>query len=138
MAPTLISFAAPTGGVASFGAALQGASMAKRELFLQHNRPMRIGTTGAAVMVRCLAGTVWLTSSRQAGDVFLQAGESFTLDGYGLTLVEGLGDARVVLEPPLPHWMNAITVAKRGFLLSSLHERMRTVRFPRWRNPLAG
>ncbi len=112
--------------------------MTNRELYLQHNRPLRIDATGAAVKVKCLTGTVWLTSSAQAGDVFLQAGESFTLDGSGLALIEGLGDARVVLQPPVSRWMNAITVAKGWFLLSSLHERMRTVRFPRWRNPLAG
>jgi hypothetical protein len=53
-------------------------------------------------------------------------------------LVEGVGSARVVLQPPVSRLMRAITVAKRQFLLSSLHERMRTVRFPRWRNPLAG
>jgi hypothetical protein len=112
--------------------------MTNRDLFLQHNRPLRIDAMGTAVLVKCLAGTVWLTSSGRAGDVFLKAGESFTLDGSGLTLIEGLGDARVVLQPPVSRWMNAITVAKGWFLLSSLHERMRTVRFPRRRNPLAG
>ena len=115
--------------------------MTNRDLFLQHNRPLRIDAMGTAVLVKCLAGKVWLTSSGQAGDVFLQAGESFTLDGSGLTLIEGLGDARVVLQPPalpLLRWMRAIAITKGWFLLSSLHERMRTVRFPRWRNPLAG
>ncbi|MBA3033905.1 MAG: DUF2917 domain-containing protein [Gammaproteobacteria bacterium] len=112
--------------------------MTTRELALQHNRPLRIEAIEGVVLVKCVAGTVWLTSADRPGDVFLRAGESLAVHGYGLTLIEALGAARVVLQPPRPHWMRAITVAKRMFLLSSLHERMRTVRFPRWRNPLAG
>lgn len=105
---------------------------------LQHNRPLRIA---GGTRVECIAGQVWLTSTGQAGDVFLHAGERFTVDGHGLALIEALGTARVVLHPPalpLLRWMRAIAIPKSWFLLSSLHERMRTVRFPRWRNPLAG
>lgn len=112
--------------------------MTNRELFLQHNRPLRIDAMGAAVLVKCLTGTVWLTSSKCAGDIFLRAGDRFVVEGSGLTLIEGMGSARVVLQPPVSRWMSAIAVARSWFLLSSRHERMRTVRFPRWRNPLAG
>jgi hypothetical protein len=73
--------------------------------------------------------------------VFLHAGGRFTVDGRGLALIEALGTARVVLQPPalpLLRWMRAIAIPKRWFLLSSLNERMRAMRFPRRRTPLAG
>lgn len=109
--------------------------MRTREIALQHNQALPIR---GAMTVECVAGTVWLTSADRAGDVFLHAGESFAAHGRGLMLIEALGAARVVLQPPLSRWTRTIAVAKRCFLLSSPHERMRTMRFPRWRNHLAG
>lgn len=110
-------------------------SAVAKTITLQHNRPLRID---GAARIECIAGRVWLTSAGQAGDVFLRAGESFTVDGRGLALIEALGTARVVLQPPSLPWMRAIAIPKRWFLLSSPHERMRAMRFPRRRTPLAG
>lgn len=112
--------------------------MTTRELALQHNRPLRIEASGGVVVVECVAGTVWLTSADRPGDVFLRAGESLAVHGQGLTLIEALGDARVVMQPPLSYWMRAITVAKRLFLLSSPNGLLRALQYIRWRNPLAG
>lgn len=109
-----------------------------KAITLQHNRPLQIA---GATRIECIAGQVWLTSAGQAGDVFLHAGGRFTVDGRGLALIEALGTARVVLQPPalpLLRWMRAIAIPKRWFLLSSLNERMRAMRFPRRRTPLAG
>jgi len=105
---------------------------------LQHNRPLRIVR---ATRIECIAGRVWLTSAGQAGDVFLRAGERFTVDGRGLALIEALGTARVVLQPPalpLLRWMRAIAIPKRWFLLSSPDGLLRAMRLPQRRTPLAG
>lgn len=115
--------------------------MTSRELELQRNHPVRIEAAGGVVRVRCVAGTVWLTSATRAGDVVLRAGESRALRAQGLTLIEAIGSAgtaRVVLQPPLLGWMHAFSVAMKRFLLSWPHEYVRAVRFSRRRNPLAG
>ena len=41
----------------------------------------------AGCTVTCCAGTVWITQERDARDVFLATGESFTLDRPGLALI---------------------------------------------------
>lgn len=110
--------------------------MPDREIKLQYNQPLRIA---GALTVECAAGTVWLTSSGEAGDVFLHAGERKTLSGGGLTLIEAIGAGCIVrLHPPLSPWQRIIAVAKRRFLLSWLHEFMRAVRLFRRGNSVAG
>lgn len=101
---------------------------------LQHNCPLRIDPAAGRVL-ECVAGTVWITASATAGDVFLRAGERQRLAG-GLTLVEALGAARIVLHaaPTLRGRIFALGAA----VLSSIHERVRTMRFARRRTPLAG
>ena len=42
-------------------------------LTLQHNRPLRIA---GATRIECVAGTVWLTRTGGASDVFLRAGDA--------------------------------------------------------------
>ena len=103
-------------------------------ILLQHNCPLRIDGAAGRVL-ECVAGTVWITSAAAAGDVFLRAGESHRLGG-GLTLVEALGEARIVL-----HASSAIggrVFALGAAVLSSMHERMRAMRHTRRRTPLAG
>jgi hypothetical protein len=96
---------------------------------LQHNRPLRIdGPRGA--LLECTAGTIWITGTDMAGDLFLRAGERRHLGG-GRTLVEALGTAKIVLHPPVSRWQRILRAMGRGFLLSSRHEhtsrRLRTV-----------
>lgn len=84
------------------------------EILLQHNCPLRI--EGGGARLECVAGTVWLTNALTAGDVFLRPGERYCL-ADGLTLVEALGVARIVLYPPLSRRQRIISAAW-GFLLS--------------------
>lgn len=69
--------------------------MWNREIELQHNRPLRICRLAT---VECRTGTIWVTNSALAGDLFLRAGERRRLPA-GITLIEALGTARVVLRP---------------------------------------
>jgi hypothetical protein len=102
-------------------------------LALEHNRPVWI--TGAT-RIECVAGRVWLTCTNGSGDVFLRAGDAYVLAGSEHALAEALGQARITLqaEPSTGRRLFALVAG----VLSSLHERMRTLRFERWRTPLAG
>lgn len=69
------------------------------ELFLSENRPLRL--TGArGIRVFCQQGTVWITTTGRAEDVFLQAGQWHEIDSGALTLIEGIGQARIRFECP--------------------------------------
>lgn len=107
--------------------------MQANELGLSHNRPLRIA---GPVMLECMAGRVWLTHARLAGDVFLHPGDRYALDWPDSVLVEGLGPARVQLHVPVPLWRRAL--GRLLPVLSSVHERMRALRFSRRRNSLVG
>jgi hypothetical protein len=48
--------------------------------------------------VECLDGSVWITQDSDPRDVVLDAGEGFTLDRRGTTLVYALADAHVVVH----------------------------------------
>jgi hypothetical protein len=102
-------------------------------LTLEHNRPVRIA---GSTRIECVAGRVWLTQTGVAGDVFLWTGDSYTLDWPDMALVEALGEARIILHVAPAAWRRLITTGVA--VLSSLHERMRTLRLMRRRTPLAG
>lgn len=105
-------------------------------LTLQHNRPLRIA---GALRIECVAGTVWLTRTGGAGDVFLRAGEAYALGRHDVALAEALGGARIRLLRAPSRWCRVLAAATG--VLSSWHERMRTLRVVRWtgrRTPLAG
>jgi hypothetical protein len=89
------------------------------EIELGHNRPLRV--TCAGTTVECVAGTIWITSSGMAGDLFLRAGERYRLPS-GIALVEALGAARIVLHPS-DRLRSRIFSAVGGFLLSYAHGR---------------
>lgn len=69
--------------------------MWNREIELRHNHPLLIRQVAT---IECKAGTIWVTSSKLAGDLFLHAGERRRVPA-GVTLVEALGSARIVLRP---------------------------------------
>jgi hypothetical protein len=67
------------------------------EVCLQDNQPMRL--TGArGVGVTCTAGTVWITQSGVAEDIFLNPGQSFRIGNDALALVESIGGGKVRFE----------------------------------------
>ena len=54
---------------------------------------------GRGLVVRCLAGSLWITQDRDTDDVVLKAGQCFVLERRGLALVSSpIGPASVVVE----------------------------------------
>lgn len=50
--------------------------------------------------VACVRGGVWITQEVDSRDIFLDAGDSFTLDRAGLALVLAVRNAAVAIRPP--------------------------------------
>lgn len=50
--------------------------------------------------VACRSGSVWITQEADSRDNLLSAGESFTLDRRGLTLVLAWKDSGLVIQSP--------------------------------------
>lgn len=70
---------------------------AHENLQLHPNRPLRLDTARHAEL-RVDSGTVWITASGMAGDLFVSAGEGYRLPREGLVLAEAVrGIARVRL-----------------------------------------
>lgn len=69
---------------------------------------------GRAHVIDVFEGQVWLTQDGDVRDLFLEAGESFTVEGHGLTLLQALRDSRVLVseraEGALPRPMNAFAL----------------------------
>lgn len=66
------------------------------EVCLQDNQPVRLsGASGLRVI--CTAGTIWITVSGEAEDIFLTAGERYQVSSNALTLVESIGSGKIRL-----------------------------------------
>jgi hypothetical protein len=87
---------------------------------------------GRAHVIDVFEGQVWLTLDGDARDLFLEAGESFTVEGHGLALLQALRDSRVLVseraEGALPRPMNAFALhrwarARRDAALAALIRR---------------
>jgi hypothetical protein len=65
---------------------------AQVSLLLQPKRPMRLDAARHAEL-RVESGTVWITASGVAGDLFLAAGESYRVPRAGRVLVEAVRGA---------------------------------------------
>lgn len=64
---------------------------------LSENTPIRL-SNARGISVQCTAGTIWITLTGEAGDIFLQAGERWTIKSNGLALIESIGTGRIRLE----------------------------------------
>ena len=53
---------------------------------------------GSGQQVCCFDGNVWITQEGDARDVFLHAGECFTLDRGGLAIISALGATELQLR----------------------------------------
>ena len=53
---------------------------------------------GRGARIACRSGSVWITQDRDAADVLLAAGESFTLDRNGVAVIQALSTAEIVLD----------------------------------------
>ncbi|MEW6163700.1 MAG: DUF2917 domain-containing protein [Pseudomonadota bacterium] len=97
---------------------------------LRHNQPLRLA--GPATL-ECVAGRVWLTTDRTAGDIFLRADERHVLLDGETALVEALGAAVLVCRPSLSRWRRRCRA-----VISSSHGFVRALRLFRRRGSLAG
>lgn len=59
------------------------------QLLLQPNQPLRLDAARHAEL-RVDSGTVWITASGPAGDLFLSAGASYRVPSQGRVLVEAM------------------------------------------------
>ena len=67
---------------------------------------------GAGHAIVCHTGSLWVTQQRDWRDVVLEAGQSFTLDRDGLTLVQALAQSTVSVAPPGTRpWFAAVQAA---------------------------
>lgn len=58
--------------------------------------------------VACLRGSLWITQETDNRDVFLDAGDSFTLDRAGLALILATRNAAVIVRPPTGRGRQAV------------------------------
>jgi hypothetical protein len=83
---------------------------AQEQLLLQPDRPLRLNNARHAEL-RVDSGTVWITASGAAGDVFLAAGASYLVPLKGQVLVEAVRGAALVslvaYRAPLLEWFDA-------------------------------
>jgi hypothetical protein len=56
------------------------------------------GQPGTRVM--CIASTLWLTQQCDLNDHLIKAGQSFTIDKWGIVLIQGLPCGKVFILPP--------------------------------------
>lgn len=70
---------------------------AGEEIDLRDGRLLRLADA-AGMRIRCLHGTIWITSAGEPADRFIQAGESHLIGRNGLSLVESIGNGRIRLE----------------------------------------
>lgn len=56
---------------------------------------------GKGARIACREGRIWITQHRDAVDVLLFAGEGFTLDRNGVSIVQALADSIVAVDAPL-------------------------------------
>lgn len=54
----------------------------------------------ASWTVACLRGSLWITQEGDTRDLFLNAGDTFTLDRDGLALILAMHNAAVAVRPP--------------------------------------
>jgi hypothetical protein len=77
---------------------------------------------GRAHVVAVFEGQVWLTQDGDARDVFLEAGESFNFESSGVTLVQAMRDARLLVSDP------AALEPRARVDVQALHQRARELR----------
>lgn len=67
------------------------------ELYLREGQPLRLNDAGG-VVIRCIAGTIWITMPGEISDIFLGPGARQMIRGRGPVLIESIGDGRIGLE----------------------------------------
>ena len=70
-----------------------------KRMFLAPGKTFAVPTVSGA-RVRVVDGLVWATTSSSPDDVWLGAGEEYTVPSPGLTVIESIGHSTVELVPP--------------------------------------
>ena len=73
--------------------------LAFKHMFLEPGKTFAVPTVAGA-RVRVVDGKVWATTSSSPDDVWLGAGEEYTVRSPGLTVIESIGRSTVELIPP--------------------------------------
>jgi hypothetical protein len=68
----------------------------RKEIVLASGSPLRL-TWARGRRVTCERGRVWITALGEPGDIFLSPGQSWTIPGHGLVLVEAEPHAVITL-----------------------------------------
>ena len=55
---------------------------------------------GKGARIACREGSVWITQHRDAVDVLLSAGEAFTLERNGVSIIQAMSESIVVVDAP--------------------------------------
>lgn len=71
------------------------------EIYLRDGRPVRLADANG-MRIRCLHGTIWITSAGEPADIFIEAGESYQICRNGLSLIESIGNGCIRLEKTGP------------------------------------
>jgi hypothetical protein len=84
-------------------------------MFLEPGKTFAV-PTAAGARVRVVDGKVWATTTSSPDDVWLGAGEEYTVRSRGLTVIESIGRSTVELIPPAAagtrgHIMNRYNMA---------------------------
>jgi len=74
--------------------------------------------------VRVLFGSMWLTEEGNEQDVFVCCGDEVMLQSGGLSVIEGLGAARVQLIEPVPQLLAASVLERARRLWHGLRRRI--------------
>jgi hypothetical protein len=56
----------------------------------------------AGTQIDCLQGWIWITEQGCAGDIVLEAGESYEISRSGVAVVQALREAVIALRAPAP------------------------------------
>lgn len=64
------------------------------ELDLVPNHPLRL-LDAFGLLITCTSGMIWITLDGEADDIFLSAGEQYSVQRNGLTLVESIDQGKI-------------------------------------------
>ena len=84
----------------------------RRAIHLLANHPLRLDRARGVGIV-CRSGNIWVTVAGQADDIFLGAGQHYSLNSNRLALVEAIDGGIIELLPPeyrlsrLVDWLSA-------------------------------
>lgn len=67
------------------------------EIHLRDGRLLRLADADG-MRIRCLNGTIWITSAGEPADILIEAGESYLICRNGLSLIESIGNGCIRLE----------------------------------------